>query len=161
MPHVMVSSKKCTGCHMCELVCSAWHEDAFRPSVARLRIEVDPSATTVRGHTCLQTACAKCEEICPEGAVKRQSINVAAVGLEPIEGFVLTVDEGLCTNCGLCYEVCPQSVIHEHPDRRVAYKCDLCEGTPQCVAFCQNPHVLAVDVRSSKVEKATLWQSPL
>ena len=32
MPHVMISSKKCTGCHMCELACSAWHEGAYRPS---------------------------------------------------------------------------------------------------------------------------------
>ena len=62
-----------------------------------------------------------------------------------MEGYVLRVDEDLCTNCGACYDVCPHGVIHEHPDRAVAFKCDLCDGTPQCVAFCQNPHVLAVD----------------
>ena len=30
-------------------------------------------------------------------------------------------------------------IIHEHPEREVAYKCDLCDGEPQCIAFCQNP----------------------
>jgi Fe-S-cluster-containing hydrogenase component 2 len=153
MPHVMISNKKCTGCHMCELACSAWHEGAYRPSVARLFVEVNPTTTAVRGHTCLQTACAKCEEVCPTRAIGRHEITVNAEGLELVSGLVLRVDEDLCTNCGLCYEVCPQGVIHEHPERAVAYKCDLCDGTPQCVAFCQNPHVLAVDVRQSKIEK--------
>jgi len=156
MPHVMIAHKKCTGCHMCELACSAWHENAYRPSVARLFVDVDPTAATVRGHTCLQTACAKCEEACPQGAIKRHTITVAAVGLDPVEGEVLVVDEGLCTNCGICYDVCPQGVIHEHPDRHVAFKCDLCGGQPQCVAFCQNPHVLAVGVHLSKAEKAAV-----
>lgn len=64
------------------------------------------------------------------------------------------MDEDLCTNCGECYKVCPQGVTHEHPDRKVAFMCDLCDGAPQCVAFCQNPHVLAVDVRQSEAEKA-------
>ena len=153
MPYVWIANKKCTGCHMCELACSAWHEGAYRPSVSRLRVEVDPTTAAVRGHTCLQTACAKCEEVCPAAAIERYPIVVRAEGLEPAEGQVLKVDEDLCTNCGECYEVCPQGVIHEHPERAVAYKCDLCDGTPQCVAFCQNPHVLAVDVRQSKIEK--------
>ena len=42
MPHVMISRKKCTGCHMCELACSAYHEGAYRPSVARLFVRVQP-----------------------------------------------------------------------------------------------------------------------
>jgi Fe-S-cluster-containing hydrogenase component 2 len=153
MPHVMINNKKCTGCHMCELACSAWHEGAYRPSVARLFVEVNPSTTAVRGHTCLQIACAKCEEVCPTGAIGRDEIAVTATGLDPVSGMVLRVDEDLCDNCGLCYDVCPQNVIHEHPDRKVAYKCDLCDGVPQCVAFCQNPNVLAVDVRQSRIEK--------
>jgi len=53
MPHVMISSKKCTGCHQCELACSAFHEGAFRPSVARLGSEVNPTTGAIKGHTCL------------------------------------------------------------------------------------------------------------
>ena len=59
-----------------------------------------------------------------------------------------------CINCGACYDACPLGVIKEHPDRPVAYKCDLCDGTPQCVAFCQNPNVLAVGLKMSKIERA-------
>jgi len=158
MPHVMISDKKCTGCHMCELACSAWHEGAYRPSVARLRVEVNPTIIAVKGRTCLQTACSKCEEACPERAITRREITVTPVGGDaahgdPAHGYVLTVDETLCTNCGECYQVCPHGVINEHPDRHVAFKCDLCDGEPQCIAFCQNPHVLAVSLRTSKADR--------
>ena len=152
MPYVTIVHKKCTGCRLCELACSAWHEGAYRPSAARLFVEVDVPGASVRGHTCLQTACAKCEEICPHGAIARRIVKVTAAGLDAVEGEVLVVDEDLCTNCGACYEVCPQGVIREHPDRNVAFKCDLCDGQPQCVTFCQNPQVMAVEVRRSKAE---------
>jgi carbon-monoxide dehydrogenase iron sulfur subunit len=137
MPYVMVSNKKCTGCHMCELACSAWHEGAYRPSVARLSIAVNPTTTVIKGRTCLQTACGKCAEACPEDAIEQHLIEVKAAGLDPVKGYVLKVNEEKCINCGACY----------------AYKCDLCDGTPQCVAFCQNPNVLAVGLKVSKIEQ--------
>jgi Fe-S-cluster-containing hydrogenase component 2 len=159
----MINSKKCTGCHMCELACSAYHEGAFRPSVARLFAEVNPTTVAIKGHTCLQTGCSKCEEICPQQAIFRQEITVTVkgdfdgkekIGGETVKGLVLKVDESKCTNCGECYDVCPTGVIHEHPERAVAYKCDLCDGQPQCIAFCQNPHVLAVDLKVDKADRA-------
>lgn len=66
---------------------------------------------------------------------------------------VLMVDEDLCTNCGECYAVCPTGVIRPHPDRSTAIKCDLCGGEPRCIAFCQNPSVLAVDLKLDKVDR--------
>jgi Fe-S-cluster-containing hydrogenase component 2 len=157
----MISNKKCTGCHMCELGCSAFHEAGFRPSVARLYADVNPTTAVIKGHTCLQTACAKCQEACPEGAIVTKQITVKPVGEFPgkekvgesVTGYVLVVDEEKCTNCGDCYEACPYDVIHEHPDRLVAFKCDLCDGDPQCIAFCQNKYVLAVDLKIDKKDK--------
>ena len=152
MPYVMVSNKKCTGCHMCELACSAWHEGAYRPSVSRLSVAVNPTTAQIKGRTCLQTACGKCAEACPEEAIERLEIEVGAAGAEPVKGYVLKVNEEKCNDCGTCYDVCPTSVIKRHPGRGVAYKCDLCDGDPQCVAFCQNPHVLAVTLKVSKAD---------
>lgn len=162
MPHVMIDKKKCTGCHMCELACSAYHEGAYRPSLARLHVECNPTTAEIKVHTCLQTACAKCQEVCPNEAIVTKKITVKPKGSfaskekvgESVEGLVLVVDEAKCTNCGLCYDVCPQGVIHEHPDRHVAFKCDLCDGDPQCIAFCQNKYVCAVDLRVDKRDKA-------
>lgn len=147
-----VDNKRCTGCQMCVLACSAWHEGAYRPSVARLVVEVDATRAAVKGRTCLQTACAKCEEACPTRAVERVAVTVETADGR-LGGYVLKVNEELCNNCGECYEVCPYGVIREHPERKKAFKCDLCDGDPQCLAFCQNPHVLAVKIRQSKVDK--------
>ncbi len=161
MPHVMISRKKCTACHMCELACSLYHEGAYRPSVARLRSECNPTTTEIKGFTCLQTACAKCQEACPEGAIETRVVTLepegafdSAAKFEGVSaGHVLVVDENKCSNCGDCYDACPYGVIHEHPERKVAYKCDLCDGTPQCIVFCQNPHVLAIDLKIDKADR--------
>jgi len=158
MPHVTINRKKCSGCHMCELVCSASHEGGFQPSRARLYATVNPTTGAIKGHTCLQTGCAKCQEACPNDAIVTKEITVRVKGEFPgkekigdtVKGCVLVVDEEACTNCGECYDVCPAGVIHAHPDREVAYKCDLCDGEPQCIAFCQNPYVLAVDLRGDR-----------
>jgi len=161
MPHVMINRRKCTGCHMCELACSAYHEGAYRPSVARLFSDVNPTTGAVKGHTCLQTGCAKCQAACPNNAIVTREITVTVKGAFPgreklgdtAKGCVLVVDETHCTDCGECYGVCPTGVIHRHPEREVAFKCDLCGGEPQCIAFCQNPHVLAVDLKVDKLDR--------
>jgi len=164
MPHVMISKKKCTACHMCELACAAYHEGAYRPSVARLRAECNPTTADIKGFTCLQTGCNKCLEACTRGAIETRTMTLKLEGVFDSsakfdgvsEGQVLIVNEDECDNCGDCYAVCPYGVIKEHPDRKVAYKCDLCDGTPQCITFCQNPNVYAVDLKLDKADKAAL-----
>ena len=161
MPHVMISSKKCTGCHMCELACSAYHEGVYQPTLARLWAEVNPTTGATKGHTCLQTGCAKCQKACPNDAIVTKEITLHVKGEfaakektgDTVTGYVLVVVDELCTNCGECYDVCPTETIHEHPTKQVAFKCDLCDGEPQCIAFCQNPHVLAVDLKVDKMDK--------
>ena len=118
----------------------------------------------IKGHSCLQTGCGKCKEACPNDAIVTKVVTVTPAGAfaskekvgESVTGVVLVVDEEKCTNCGDCYDVCPYGVIHEHPERQVAFKCDLCDGTPQCITFCQNPFVLAVDLKLDKADKAAL-----
>jgi len=162
MTHVMISSKRCTGCHMCEYACSAQHEGAYRPSTARLFADVNPTTAEIKGHTCLQTSCAKCQAACPEGAIVTKDITMAIGGEfsakrnlgDTFQGTVLVVDEATCTGCGECYGVCPTAVIRAHPERNTAVKCDLCLGDPQCIAFCQNPHVLAVDVKADRAGRS-------
>lgn len=145
----MVDKKLCVGCHTCELACSAWHENAFRPTLSRLRIECVPQTAVVTVRTCLQTACAKCRDICPEDAVVESTARVAQED-GGLAGPILVVDEGRCTGCGLCVDACPTGVIGLHPDSNKAYKCDLCAGDPQCLRSCQNPMVRAVWVKVDK-----------
>ncbi len=168
MPHVMISSKSCTGCHMCELACSAYHEGGFQPSLARLYADVNPTTAVIKGHTCLQTACAKCQDACPQGAIVTKQVTVTPHGDfaskekigDSVTGFVLVVDESKCDGCinipegPLCVSACPYNVIHLHPGTNKAFKCDLCGGDPQCITFCQNKYVLAVDLKVDKADKS-------
>ncbi len=148
MPHVLISRRLCSGCHLCEFACSAFHEGVYQPSLSRLRVEVNATTTAIKGFTCLQTACHKCQDACPHDAI------VTRAG-------VLLVDETRCNACAdtdggpACVTACPYDVIAIHPRSGKAFKCDLClGGEPQCVAFCQNPHVLAVTVKTDKADAA-------
>ncbi len=146
MARVSVDTRKCTGCHQCEIACSAWHEGQFRPSLARLRVEADPASGKVRAFACTQDRCGKCRDACPEGAIKTRSVPVK-VSSGTIQCTVLVVEPDECTGCGVCVDVCPLKVIFLHPDTGKAVKCDLCDGEPQCVLACQNPLVQAVELR--------------
>ena len=44
--------------------------------------------------------------------------------------------ESKCTDCGACVEACPYDAIWMDPLLNVAIKCDLCNGDPQCVKYC-------------------------
>jgi anaerobic carbon-monoxide dehydrogenase iron sulfur subunit len=158
----MILRKKCTACHQCELACSAYHDNAYRPSVARLFSDCNPTTAEIKGRSCLQTACAKCQEACPQDAIETREVTMDLAGLDfagrekvgdSMKGYVLVVNEDKCTNCGDCYDACPYDVIKEHPEREKAFKCDLCDGKPQCITFCQNPFVLAVDLKVDKMDK--------
>jgi anaerobic carbon-monoxide dehydrogenase iron sulfur subunit len=159
MPHVRIRAGRCTGCHLCEYACSAFHEGAYRPSIARLFVEVNPTNAEVKGHACLQTACAKCQEACRYDAIATKLVTIADMSSDEkagMRGLVLVVDEQKCVNCGECYDACPIGVIREHPDRHVAVKCDLCDGDPQCIGVCQNPHILAVNLQIDKLDRARM-----
>ena len=143
---IVIDIGKCTGCGTCELMCSFRHHGEFNPRKARIHKTVflyDELAVPV---VCSQCEDAWCERICPAGAI--------AHTIEPTSGAaVLKVDEQICVGCKMCMLACPFGNIAVGAKGH-AEKCDLCDGTPQCIAFCQNPHVLAVDLRLDKADKA-------
>jgi Fe-S-cluster-containing hydrogenase component 2 len=50
-------------------------------------------------------------------------------------GFV-TVDYDICIGCRTCVSVCPFGAMSYNVTDRRVFKCDLCQGDPQCVRFC-------------------------
>jgi Fe-S-cluster-containing hydrogenase component 2 len=75
--------------------------------------------------TCFQCERPHCAIICPTHAIARD----AATGL-------VTVSKARCIGCKLCSVVCPFGNISFSSAKRVAVKCELCGGEPECVTFC-------------------------
>lgn len=111
--------RDCTGCHMCEIACSAAHGLGYGLESARLCVR--PSRDGFRPVVCTQ--CLKCVEAC-----QRRALAVDAK-----LGFVL-LDASKCNGCGDCAEVCPVEVVRMDQGKPVF--CDLCGGIPECEEWC-------------------------
>jgi len=120
---LLVNSGKCTGCKLCMLVCSLWHEGICNPTKSRICVE-RRSVELDLPHVCRQCEKPPCVAACPLGALSKTA-----------DGSV-RVDESACTACGFCAAACPFDAIRIHPSNRVAMICDLCGGDPRCVKYC-------------------------
>lgn len=132
MKRLIVNSILCSGCRLCELICSFIHENEFLPSKARLHVVINrgirmdtPAELIDIPHVCNQCDPAPCAEVCPTDAICiDQNTKIP------------WVDEQACSGCGICVEECPEGMILLDEDRQVAFKCDLCGGDPKCVRYC-------------------------
>ncbi len=117
---VVTNPKQCTGCHICELICSFTKFKVFNPRMSMIRIDYDYKTYELKG-VIVCTQCGMCISVCPSNA------------LANVNGIVV-LDHSKCTGCLTCASVCPYNaivVINGRP-----YKCDLCGGNPQCVRYC-------------------------
>jgi carbon-monoxide dehydrogenase iron sulfur subunit len=119
---LLLDKEKCTGCKICELVCSAKHQGVFSPQKTHLKIidHYTPNGRNKGLRSC--TLCLSCVETCPEEAV---SFN----------GKWLVIDNELCIGCGQCISACPEGVIYLDSNNIAAVP-DFCEGSPSCVEWC-------------------------
>jgi len=122
---IIADPKKCTGCEICQLACSALNEKAFRPRMSRIKVaRIEPLVN-------FPLACRLCEKpacvaSCPRGALRVGS-----------ETGIIVVDEKKCDGCGWCLQACEFGAITIHPDKKTVVICDLCpEKTPVCVKLC-------------------------
>jgi Fe-S-cluster-containing hydrogenase component 2 len=81
--------------------------------------------------TCQQCQDAPCLNVCP----------VKAISQDEKLGRV-SVDYDTCIGCRSCVSVCPFGAMSFNTIDRRVLKCDVCDGDPQCVRFCD---VKAVD----------------
>lgn len=126
-----VNHDKCTGCRLCELVCAVSHDGISNPARSRIRVMKWEAEGLYVPMTCQQCQDAPCLNVCP----------VKAISQEADTGRVL-VDYNVCIGCRACVSVCPFGAMSFNTTDRRVLKCDLCDGDPQCVRFCE---VKAVD----------------
>jgi len=126
---IAVDENLCVGCELCELVCSMFHENEFKPDLSRIHIFRNPFEGTFAPKVCIQCPNPKCLSACKE----------KAISIDKTTGAKVIIDEK-CTGCGKCAAACPinseSTVLKYHPLRKVYVKCDLCKGEPECTKWC-------------------------
>lgn len=122
----------CTGCRLCEMVCTLWHDDVFNAEKSRIRVtkkgvKLDIPVVCTQGNACDQ----ECATVCPVECIR------------VVDGTAIEVVEDECTGCEACVEECPFNCIWMKEE--VAIKCDLCHGDPVCIKFCPQQAIMYLE----------------
>jgi carbon-monoxide dehydrogenase iron sulfur subunit len=111
---INVNKKKCSGCRLCETICSLFHAGAVNTEKSAIRIEKDDLGTNLNTpfvcRQCKHMPCLEGEQIAPEEERKK---------------FVWARQRS---------SKCPFRALNLFRGR--SYHCDLCGGNPQCVKVC-------------------------
>jgi Fe-S-cluster-containing hydrogenase component 2 len=111
---ITVDRKRCSGCHLCELVCSLFHGGSVNPEKSAIRIKKDDLNTSMN----MPILCRQCREMkCLPGK--------KAEGEREKKKFIWGKSRA---------ERCPFGALPVFGNK--AYHCDLCQGKPQCVKVC-------------------------
>jgi Fe-S-cluster-containing hydrogenase component 2 len=122
---IVVNDSKCTGCRLCELICSALKVGEFKPTSSRIKVVSDSRTGISTPKVCLQCEEPWCQAVCANSAIERNSITGA-----------ITISEEKCNGCQECIDACPYGCIEFDDMVGIAVKCDLCNANPRCVEVC-------------------------
>ncbi len=121
-----IDYQKCTGCRLCELVCAVSHDGVSNPLRSRIKVMKWEHEGLYIPTSCQQCETAPCMTVCPVKAIARD---------EELE--YVKVDYEICIGCRSCVVVCPFGAMSYNTKDKKVFKCDLCDGDPQCVRFCE------------------------
>jgi Fe-S-cluster-containing dehydrogenase component len=127
MKIVYVDIDRCIACLSCERICTIQQAKKNRSYATNIFVKVDLEHRRILTATCVQCDSAACMAACPAQALQRDPLSQAIV-----------VDRESCIGCGTCVSACPYGSVYLDEIRRVAAKCDLCDGDPQCVQACMS-----------------------
>ena len=145
--YVVVDPVKCTGCSICEFVCSEGKKKAYNPKESRIRV-VQLNVATITAISCVLCEDPICVMACSRKALFQNDAGVIAV------------DEEKCNGCGLCVQACKFGAVMVSPIKGTVMICDLCNGDPKCVSLCPAEALSIANMESMKQkikEAATLW----
>lgn len=121
---INVNIPACSGCHLCEIMCSLYHEGVVNPEKAHIRITENYHHSLYEPHICQLCESPDCVDACPVEALTQD------------KNGVIVVDDELCTGCLACVEACPYGAIRWSDELKRLFVCDRCGGQPVCIQFC-------------------------
>lgn len=123
---IYINPSLCTGCHLCELVCSTYHFSKASTELSRVIVYKDKASAKFTPTLCVSCPRMPCVNACPTGAIKKNAqTQMPEVLIER------------CSSCGECVKACPYMAIRfEFSVYAYPLICDLCGGDPQCVKVC-------------------------
>ncbi len=139
---VFVDHARCTGCRLCEIACSMSKNGAVNPTRSRINVIKWEAVCVEMPMLCRQCESAPCMAVCPVGALVHEEIPDR-----------VTIDYDRCIGCKLCVTVCPFGAMGFDIVEKKVIKCDLCDGDPICVRFCETKALQYVDSATVKVAK--------
>lgn len=145
MKMLVVNPEKCSGCRICEVACSYFHEEIFNPAKSRIQIVSDKKKASFYPLICEQCEKAPCAEVCPVRAIAKNDETGAWV-----------VDIKKCIGCKLCVQACPVGIMNFDSDAGISSKCNLCDGDPECVKHCPMGVIEYVDERKIGLKRKSL-----
>ena len=92
--------------------------------------------------SCQQCEDAPCLNVCPVKAISRDE-----------EMGTVAVNYDVCIGCRTCTLVCPFGAMNFNTIDKKVFKCDLCDGDPQCVRFCDMKAVDFVSPDDISIDK--------
>lgn len=122
----------CTGCGLCDLMCSLYHEGEQGMALSRAELVGDRLFAEFTFNVCHQCRQPECYDACP--------LQDKALCIDEATG-VKYINAEECDGCGTCIEACPFDPprIKLHPEKSIAFMCDLCRGRaegPVCAEYC-------------------------
>lgn len=139
---MVVDHQRCTGCRLCEMVCSVKKEGVSDPARARIHVikwEMEGLYVPMFCQHCEEPLCAA---VCPVRAIERDE-----------NSGMVQVDRDRCVGCRSCISACPFGAIGWDENRKRVFRCDLCHGDPTCVKYCQTKAIEFVDAERAVLIK--------
>ena len=142
MKFLIGDAAKCTGCRVCEVVCSVAKEGVSNPARARLHVIRWNEISLEMPMFCQQCESPLCVTVCPTNAISRDQ-----------ELGRMVIDYNMCMGCRMCVAACPFGGVSFDPVASKVVKCDLCDGDPMCVKFCSTKAIEYVDATALNLRK--------
>lgn len=129
----LIKSSVCTGCQLCELVCSLAKEKESNPAKSRIYTESYMMEGLRIPRVCVNCSHPACVDACPFEALRKDETT-----------GIVVLDYEKCSHCGDCVEACPFGGLRMTPEGKLI-KCDLCGGDPECVKVCETRAIQYVE----------------